>query len=193
VVPVPFGLVNYASLNSPRRADLAADLAQNPHILLASCVEGDQVVVLAGGGQKAIITRRGDRYGYGVVSGDPLQLAGIVKGLQADQDGFYDDQEVLAATADHVYPDPLHRLWRAHLGLVQNPPDVIVSLEESYYYGLHSLAKRVEVESTHGSLQRGPSRAFIMTSAGPLPPLMRSDQVPAAMAKLFTWPWPARR
>jgi hypothetical protein len=49
------------------------------------------------------------------------------------------------------------------------------------------------VASTHGALERCSSLAFAMTSAGPLPAVMRSDQFPAAMGKLFSWPWPTRR
>jgi hypothetical protein len=193
VVPLRFGLVNYAGFVTDRRAELAKDLAENPHVLLASYADGDHVVVLAGNRQQAIVDRCGDRFSYQAISGDPLQLAPLLPRLQADEKGFYDSQQLLEATADHIYPDPLYRLWRAHLGLVHTPPDVIISLDKEHCYGLESFARRVDIASTHGSLERCSSLAMAMTNAGPLPPVMRSDQLPAALGSLVGWPWPAKR
>ena len=192
-MPIRFGLVNYVSLITDRKRELAVDLAANPAVLVVSYAQDEHVVVLGSDHQEAIIRRQGDRYAYERTSGDPLGLDTILATLSADAQGHYDQQDLLEATADHQYPDPLRRLWRAHFALVHNPPDVVASLHQEYYFGLESLARRVKVASTHGSLQRCTSLTFAMTNAGPLPPVMRSDQVPQAMGKLFSWPWPTRR
>jgi hypothetical protein len=70
---------------------------------------------------------------------------------------------------------------------------VLASLKDNYYSGSSSFAGAVHVASTHGSLNRKNSTTFIMSTAGELPPLLRSGEVHTAMSKLVGGPWPMER
>ncbi len=124
-----------------------------------------------------------DRYIYLSLTGDPLRLLPILDRLRADGlvagDGSVADRDWLASTADHVYPDPLHRIWSAFQpgDLVENPADLLVSLKEGYACGSKFFAALVKVESTHGSLARGSSTTFMASNAVQLPPALRVDEV----------------
>jgi len=192
VVYVRFGLVTYASFATNRPGELAGDLVDCQGVELASYAQGDAVVVLAGGKQKAIVRRKDGRYRYEAVSGDPLRMKEIV-GRLADKDGFCGAEELLTATAGHAYPAALERLHRAHFALVQNPPDVVASLGDRWYSGSRAFGGAVEMASTHGSLNYTNSVAFIMSTAGQLPAVMRSREVSQAMKKATGLPFPNKR
>ncbi len=192
MVYVRFGLVTYASFATNRPGELAGDLVDCQGVELASYAQGDAVVVLAGGKQKAIVRRKDGRYRYEAVSGDPLRMKEIV-GRLADKDGFCGAEELLTATAGHAYPAALERLHRAHFALVQNPPDVVASLGDRWYSGSRAFGGAVEMASTHGSLNYTNSVAFIMSTAGQLPAVMRSREVSQAMKKATGLPFPNKR
>lgn len=192
VVYVRFGLETYASFATGEAAELAADLVACEGVTLASYAEGETVIVLSPAG-RAVITRKGNAYKYEPTVGDPLKLRDILGAAEADPAGFRDAEKLLEATASHLYPAPLQRLWRAHFALVENPPDVIISLADKFYAGSKSFGARVKVASTHGGLNSRNSMTFIMSTIGPLPPLMRSGDIPKNMRKLTGAPWPARR
>ena len=187
---VRFGLVTYASFGRPSPAELAADVAEARGVELASYADGDEVVVLDGRGGRARIARRDGRFSYRVESGDPLDLAALLGGL-ASQGGYYDADLLLAATAEHVYPAPLQRLWRAHFEVVKHPPDVLASLADRFYAGSKGFSGSVNIVSTHGSLNHRNSSAFVASSIGPLPPLMRTADVKDALGQLTGRPFPA--
>lgn len=194
VVYIRFGLETYASFDTLRPADLAADLATAEGVDLASYADGQSVVVLDSKGGRAVIDRRGDAYRYTPSSGDPLAMADAIASLPKDADGFIDRDVLFDATATQEYPAAMERLWRAHFTLVDDPADVIVSLKNNYYSGSRNLNIWVKVASTHGSLNRQNSTTFIMSTAGKLPPILRSRDVPAAMKELFGVPeWPMRK
>ncbi|NQU75042.1 MAG: hypothetical protein HQ546_01865 [Planctomycetes bacterium] len=192
VVYLRFGLVTYAAFATNDPAGLAKDLIECQGTELASYAQDDHVVVLAAGGQQAIVRRIGDRYKYEPLAGDPLSLAGILAAISTDSQGTVAAEAMLPATVDHTWPAPLQRLWRAHFSLVANPPDVIVSLADGYYSGSASFARTVNVASTHGGLNRRNSLTFIMSTAGPLPTIMRSADIPAHMKTLIGRPWPMK-
>ena len=187
---VRFGLETYASFATQDPAALSADLVTCEGVELASFTAGEDVVVLAPGGARAVIRRRAGRFAYDARSGDPLRLRGVLGKLRADGEGFYAADDLLAATAVHEYPAPLQRLWRAHFGLVEDPPDVIVSLADEFYSGSQGFARFAKVASTHGGLNYRNSTTFILSTAGPLPAVMRSRDVPKHMSKLLGRDWP---
>jgi len=189
VVYVQFGLVTFARFATKKPAELAADLVGCEGVELASYADGESVIVLSADGGRAAISRVDGRYSYRADKGDPLKLAGILSGLES-ADGGYSADDLLAATSEHEYPAPLQRLWRAHFALVPNTPDVMVSLENGYYAGSKSLAGSVSIASTHGGLNRDNSVTFIMSTVGPLPKLLRSRDIPAAMKALTGEDWP---
>jgi len=193
VAYISFGLVTYASFATRRPAALAADLVGLPAVELASYVEGDVVVVLDSRGGRALIRQDNGRFRYEPLEGDPLQLEESLSGVEADERGYYDAEALLAATAGHVYPAPLQRLWRAHFAIVENPPDVIVSLKDDFCSGSKSFASHVTTASTHGGLNRRNSITFIMSTIGPLPPIMRSGDIRRHMKRLTGREFPMSR
>ncbi len=110
--------------------------------------------------------------------------------LAADPEGYFSADDLFRATVDHVWPDPLRRLWRAHFALVEHPPDVVVSLQDSFFLGSGLLSAMVNIASTHGGLNYANSAAFVASTAGPLPADLRNDDLPAAMTGLLGRPWP---
>ncbi len=193
VAYVRFGLETYLSLSGRHPAELAADAVTCPGAELASFSDANSVVVLDNAGGRAVIGRKAGRYSYQAGPGDPLKLKEILPKLHADADGYYDANEMLAGTYMHTYPAGPERLWRAHFGLVENPPDVIVSLADNYYSGSRGLGGFIKVASTHGGLNYRNTTTFIMSTAGALPPLMRSREIPANMSHLTGQPWPWRK
>jgi len=190
VAYIHFGLETYASFSTQSPAELAADLIACDGVEIASYADGESVVVLAPGGARAMVRQKSGRYSYQDAGGDPLKLHDALATLTPDAEGYYDSREMLAATIDSEYPAAAERVWRAHFALAENPPDVIISLADRYYSGSQGFSKWVDVASTHGGLNRSNSTAFIMSTAGPLPPFMQSVDVPANMSKLFGRPWP---
>jgi len=195
VVPVEYGLVTYASFATRDAPALAADLLGGEGVRLVFYADATSVVALGTDGL-AHIERRGNAYRYRAERGDPLQLVPVFERLRADgrtdADGFVDDRVLFEATAAHVYPDAVDRLWRAFHGLVENPPDVIVDLADGYYSGLANHAAFYgTAASTHGDLGRSSSTAVLLSTAGPLPPVLRSRDVPDVLQELTHTPWPA--
>lgn len=190
---IRFGLLTYASFSTRSPEALAEDLVELEGVELASFAYKDMVIVLAPGGARAIIRGRHGRYAYTPVNGDPLDLTSVLADVQADADGYYDADALLRATVHHRWPAPLQRLCRAHFGLVENPPDVIVSLADRFYTGSKGFAGSVTVASTHGGLNRRNSVTFIMSTAGKLPGVMRSRDIPQNMRKLTGEPFPSRK
>ena len=188
-VYIRFGLETYASFATNSPSALARDLVDCEGVELVSFVDTEAVVVLSPKG-KATIRKKDNRYSYESTDGDPLKLKAILASLSADSDGYYDADELFAATSEHEFPAPLQRLWRAHFALVENPADVIVSLADRFYSGSSTFAGIVTIASTHGSLNLNSSTTFIMSTAGPLPPLMRSREIPPNMSKLLNTTWP---
>ena len=188
VALVDFGLVTCAAMSTRSPAELARDLIASPKVTLASYADGDAVVVLSRDGEATIRSADGKTFEYTPRTGDPLKLADLAKGPA-------DGRAILKATvaAGHEYPDALYRLWRAHFALAENPPDVIVSLDDRYYHGSAGFAGAVKMASTHGGLNRANSTTFIMSSAGKIEGPLRSEDVPDAMRQLFARPFPLGR
>ncbi|HUU58286.1 MAG TPA: hypothetical protein VMZ50_01980 [Phycisphaerae bacterium] len=193
VVYVRFGLETYASFATDSPEALAKDLIAAEGVEIASFAKGATVVVLGRQGARAVVHHKAGRFRYEPVSGDPLRLAPALATLKPDAEGYRGADELLAATVTHTYPAPLQRLWRAHFALVENPPDVIVSLEDHFFSGSDSLARTVNVASTHGGLNCNNSTAFIMSTIGELPAFMRSRDIPKNMEKLTGRAFPARK
>lgn len=197
VVLIEFGVTTYAGFYANERADLARDLVDVDGVELASYAKGESVVVLAPEedegkpARHAVIRQRDGRFRYEPVRGDPLALTPILAELTPDEAGYYDADDLLRATARHHWPAPLQRLWRAHLGIVENPPDVVASLADDRCVGSEMFRSAIETASTHGGLNYRNSAAFIMSTAGPLPPVMRARDVPEALRALLSveiWP-----
>jgi len=197
VVPVEFGLITYASFAAHDRPGLAGDLLQHDGVRFTVYQEGSVIVVRTRDGE-ARIERRDDRYRYRASAGDPLELAPILERLKTegkvDADGFVADRDLFLATADHRYPDPLDRIWRAFTAMAENVPDVIADLKHGYYAGAAARAVWFDsAASTHGDLERMSSTTFLMSTAGPFSGPLRSRDIPQALERLTGEPWPPLR
>ena len=188
VAMVKFGLVTYVAFNTRTPAKLADDLLESQAVELLSYAEGDAVVVRTRQGRATIHSTDGKNFQYEPLQGDPLKLSGLV-------DGSVDGRSLLKVTADggHEYPDALYRLWRAHFALAENPPDVIVSLDDRYYNGSGFFAGAVKMASTHGGLNWRNSATFLMSTAGGVAGPLRSEDIPPVIEKLLGRPFPAQR
>jgi hypothetical protein len=194
VVYIRFGLETYASFFTERPSELAADLATAEGVALASYTQWDHVVVLDDQGGEAKVYRDADGYRYEIVRGDPLELRPILEALPGGMAAAHSPEALLAATADHVYPAPLQRIWKAHFEVAKHLPDVIISLKDDYYSGSKGFAGSVDVASTHGGLNAANSLAFLAGSIAPPPEVLRSADLPAVMAELLNAPlWPLKR
>jgi len=189
VVTVSYGLVTYAAFFTKKPAEVSKVLLQDPAVTLACYPQGDEIVVQNIDG-KAIIQQGPDgRFSYTSKRNDPLQLLGIIRRLQqggkVDGQGFIDDRALFDATIKHIYPDPLRRIWRAFHGLVKEPADLIVCLDDGWVHGskfFYTLLRGAS--STHGSLNQINSTAFVITMLGELPEAMRCEEVLAELKKL---------
>jgi predicted small lipoprotein YifL len=186
VVVPEFGAVSCVAIHTHSPAAVAADVSAFEGVELCAFRDGDAVVVLSNAGAARIV-RRGSRYAYIVERGDPLQLAGVLAELDArgavDADGFIDDRALYEATREHSYPDPAYRLWRAFHGLLAHTPDVLVSLQEGYYAGSPGFTAWIDVGSVHGNLRSPSSCGFAMTTAGPLPDVLRMEDLAEALER----------
>jgi len=187
VVVVSFGIVTYAQLYTDRPRSVAAALVHHPAVDLALYREDDRVIAQNADGL-ATIQERPTGFVYDASNGDPLALAPIIDRLRAEghvaDDGTIADRPLLAATADHKYPDPLHRIWSSFNGLVVKPADVIVSLKPDACHGSKFFHFFVApVASTHGSLDDLSSVTFLLTNARAdvLPDILRVEDVLKAL------------
>ncbi len=198
VVLPQFGLISNAVLytNPGREAADAEAALKAKGVDLAVYREGVSLVVVSAKGRARIDRRAGDdgaeSFRYVAETGDPLVLncvaeelihAGLpaqagfadADGLPAGQAGFVSEDTWLAATANHLYPDPLRRLWRAFDGLIRQPASVIVSLKDGYYTGSIWLNLFAWMQATHGSLRRAQSLGIVLSTT---PALFAPDAGP---------------
>ncbi|MFN9795692.1 MAG: hypothetical protein ACK57A_05345 [Gemmatimonas sp.] len=99
------------------------------------------------------------RYRYLPQRGDPLELAGTVRRLQAagllDANGYAPESVWVRETASHRYPAAIVRIVHGHVGATQNPAPVLVSVADDHRVGLGmvSVANRMRpLGGTHGAL-----------------------------------------
>lgn len=196
VVTVEFGLVSYAVYYTDDPAGVATALLTDPRTILAcyplvkekTAADGLDVVVQTTDG-KATVRKKQGRFGYEVEYGDPLELSDIIEQLRRkvriDSDGFIDDRAMFEATLNHIYPDPLRRVWQAFNGLVEKPADLVICLKDGWAHGSGLFYNVIgKVASTHGSLNQSNSVTFAMTMLGELSPALRLEEVMPNLKKL---------
>ncbi len=194
VVVPRFGPVTCAGIYTNEPAKVAADVVKVEGVDLSFYRDGDVIVVHSADG-RAEIARSRNRYRYVTEQGDPLQLLPILKHLreEGEQDaaGFVSDADWFGATADHIYPDPLHRLWRAFNGLMIHTPEVMVSIEDGYCYGTSFFSWFVQLRSAHGALNKLSTHGFVMSTAGRLPDYIRMEDLAGELQRLGLRPLPS--
>lgn len=181
VVLPQYGLVGSAVLYTQPgvEPEVAETLRSVEGVAVLAYRDGPAALVESHAG-RARILRQGDRYCYQAETGDPLELNGILSQLNAearlDAEGCASAADWSRATQNHIYPDPVRRLWFAFEENVAQPASVVVTLQDGYYVGSRLLDLFAWLRATHGSLSREQSLAFVLPTTGLWPPLLRGDQ-----------------
>ena len=192
-VTIPaFGLCGYAAIYCgdetaiPEVSKLLVDLEG---VDFSIHLDGEAVIVEGHNGAARI--ERKVSYGkffyrYIPTSGDPLKLGPVVQMLrqtgQCGEDGFASDSCWLESTAKHIYPDALANLYTSlQTTRVKHTADVLVSLQDGYYYGWSPFGRIVRLAATHGNALRPSSTAFLMSTHRTLPEYVRADDAKAIL------------
>lgn len=189
VIVPEFGVVNFAGVYTKSPGSVARDLIGVDGIELTTFLDkDDSVVVQSRDGLARIRRSAGGGYAYDCEQGDPLQLLPVVDALRRNgevgPDGSIADDALFDSTKDHLYPDALHRLWRAFHGLMVNPPDVMISVQDGWHCGSALMTRLVDVSAAHGSLNAESSSGFVMTTNGQLPEVIRMEALRAELVRL---------
>jgi len=134
-----------------------------------------------------------EAFRYEVAWGDPLRLLPVWEALRREgkayPDGFIPQAVLLEATAEHAYPDAARRLYEAMGGRqVENPADLLLSLQDGYYFGSRRFDWFVRLRSTHGSLTARSSIGFLMsTDVRFARPLTAREVLPASGLLIEGW------
>jgi hypothetical protein len=176
VVVPEFGMVSCGYVYTQSAAKVAKDALEISGVELSAYMDGETLVVQRADGL-ARIQHSPKGFRYVAETGDPLELKPILARLATsggvDGEGYVDDRLLFDATADATYPDGVARLWRAFHGLVEHPPEVLLSHANGYYSGSLTMERLLTLVGIHGSLRQVSSSGFAMTMAGPLPQVMR--------------------
>jgi len=185
VVIPEFGLVTCAAIHTREPAQVARDVVNIDGIELAAYRGNDDTIVVTDRKGVATITHSPAGFRYEIQLGDPLRLKPVFDRLRAegklDPAGFVGDRVLFEATAVHVYPDVIQRLWRAFHGLFTNVPDVFVSIDDGWCVGSPTMLRLLGgLRGAHGNLRESSSCGFAATMSGPLPPVVRMADLRAA-------------
>jgi len=182
VVFPQYGLVGSAMLYTHPGAEpeVAEALRNVEGVALLAYRNGPAIIVESSSGHAQIL-RQGRLYCYQPQTGDPLELKATLQqfetGGNRGADGCASSEAWWQATKKHIYPDPLRRLWSGFEEIVAQPASVLISLKDGYYVGSRLLDVFAMLRATHGNLGREQSLGFVLTTAAPLPPFLRGDQL----------------
>jgi len=184
VVIPRFGLVGAVAVYAEAgdRPRLATAVAHATGVELAMRDSAGVVIVEGARGQARVeADAAATRYRYTPETGDPLELAPALARLRAagelDAAGFAPDSAWLRETLATPFEDSLRRLVFGMRGSVLNPAAVLVSLSPGHHFGDPLGDAFTRMAGTHGSLRSSGSTAFLMSTAGPRPSIIRSDDV----------------
>lgn len=190
VIVPEFGVVSCAAIHTRRPVEVARDCIAIEGVELALYREPGhgEITVLGRDSETVLRMDSRGRFTVELVRGDPLHLAGVIESLRASgklgADGYATDEDWTQATRGGAYPDPLYRIWRAFNGLVENVPDVYLSLADGYHCGSELMTRLVDISATHGALNVVSSTGFVMSTIGPLPPSTRMRDLAGVLESL---------
>jgi len=173
-VTIPaFGLCSYAALycqDSDRLPEIARASAEVTGIDFAVYKDRAEVVIESDRGQARIEHEPAtDSYRYHTVSGDPLELSRF-------GDEFATDAIWFERTAGHRYPNAVSNIYKSlFTPRVKHTADILLSLNDGYYYGWSAFGRFVRLAATHGNALQGSSNAFLMSTHRTLPQFVRAD------------------
>ncbi len=186
VIP-EFGMVSYAAVHTRDAAKAARDaLGVEGVDVVAYRSDDGHVVVQSAAGTAEISTTPNGGLRYAVRDGDPLKLERLLANWKVEnrrsEETSLTRTQWLELTWDHDYPDAVFRLWRAFHGLVENTPDVLISMQDGYYCGSGTMSFFVDLIGVHGNLRPGSTHGFVMSTAAVLPDVVRMDDLRAELA-----------
>jgi hypothetical protein len=171
VIPA-FGLCSYAALYCAEDVipEVARTSAEVKGVDFAVYKDAAEVVVESVRGQARIQHEAStDSYKYVMVSGDPLQLSPF-------PDTFATDATWFERTAGHRYPNALANIYKSiFTPRVKHTADVLVSMDDGYYYGWTAFGRFVRLRATHGNALQASSNAFLMSTHRQFPTFVRAD------------------
>ena len=136
--------------------------------------DGGAVVVESDRGQ-ARIEPQGESFGYSIVTGDPLELGPFGQGFKTDREWF-------EKTAGHRYPDAVPKVFKSlFTSRVKHTADVLLSLQDGYYYGWSPFGRFVRLLATHGNALQSSSNALLMSTHRECPEFVRADDAKALL------------
>lgn len=188
-VSIPaFGLCSYAAAycgDAEFIPNISGAMVQVTGIDFVVYKEDDAVRLESSRG-RARIERRAGEYRYVNTSGDPLELEPTIRLLREegklDHEGFAADAVWFEHTKAHRYPDPLSNIHASlFTARVKQTADILLSLEDRYYYGWSPFGRFVRLAATHGNALQSSSNAFLMSTHRDLPAYVRADNAKALL------------
>ncbi|HEU4770198.1 MAG TPA: alkaline phosphatase family protein [Pyrinomonadaceae bacterium] len=177
-VSIPaFGLCSYAAVYCGAEEyvpETARSIAEIRGVDFVVYRDGPAVAIEGSQG-KALIERRGDSYCYVNNYGDPLDL-------QSLSGQFMDEAVWFEKTNAHRYPDAVVNLYKSlFTARVTHTADILISLQDGYYYGWSPFGRFVRLAATHGNALQSSSNAFLMSTHRKLPECVRADNANALL------------
>jgi hypothetical protein len=172
VIPA-FGLCSYAAV-------YCQDENQIPEVARASVeLTGVDFAVYKDAAAVVVESARGrvrieyeaatDSYRYVIVTGDPLEVGSF-------PDTFASDAVWFERTAGHRYPNAVANVYKSlFTPRVQHTADVLISMNDGYYYGWTAFGRFVRLRATHGNALQSSSNAFLMSTHREFPAHVRAD------------------
>ena len=171
VIPA-FGLCSYAAAycDGDQIPEVARASVELTGIDFAVYKDETAVVIESARGQARIeYEPASDSYRYVIVSGDPLQLGSFPNAFATDATWF-------ERTAGHRYPNAVANIYKSlFTPRVKHTADVLLSLNDGYYYGWTPFGRFVRLRATHGNALQASSNAFLMSTHREFPAFVRAD------------------
>jgi len=171
VIPA-FGLCSYAALYCDEDVipEVARASAEVTGVDFAVYKNAAEVVIESSRGQARIEYEAAtDSYRYVIVSGDPLQLGSFANTFATDAVWY-------ERTAGHRYPNAVANVYKSlFTSRVKHTADVLISMDDGYYYGWTAFGRFVRLRATHGNALQSSSNAFLMSTHRNFPAYVRAD------------------
>jgi hypothetical protein len=172
VIPA-FGLCSYAAVycqDEDRIPEVARASVEVRGVDFAVYKDAGDVVIESARGRARIEYEAGtDSYRYVIETGDPLQLSSF-------PDTFATDTVWFERTAGHRYPNAVANIYKSlFTARVQHTADVLISMNDGYYYGWTAFGRFVRLRATHGNALQSSSNAFLMSTHRTFPAFVRAD------------------
>lgn len=172
VIPA-FGLCSYAAVyctDDDRIPEVARTCAEVNGVDLALYKLGTDLMIESACGAARIENQaHTNSYSYVLQGGDPL-------GLKTFAGEYRSEAAWFECTSGHRYPDAIANLYKSLFSeRVKHTADILLSLQDGYYYGWSPFGRFVRLAATHGNALQSSSHAFLMSTHREFPTYVRAD------------------